>query len=291
MSRTLLLSSPTTRWLDAWRSLMTRIGQLAEHAHRFVESTSVMGSDFHGLSNKMFIPQLQQVHNELKAFLQSYGTKIPSEARTRLEYLLETGFEFYRSPSGPPGMIALATSLSIIRTEVDPFMHDTDLPMVHIAERAFLHLQRLIVADADVRAKWQRAFAAGEVECEKLGGVQLLHHGIYAVKSNAAGERTDLVLGTRFALTPKIQRSVDAMALTEWKLVRGPARLDAAVEDARGQATRYATGSLAGFEISSVRFLVTVSEDMLDEKQDETIGAAAYRHVNIAVNPTTPSRS
>ena len=291
MARTLLLSSPSTPWLDAWHSLATRIGQLAEHSHRFVESTSVMGSDHHGLSNKMFIPQLQQIHNELRAFLHAHGAKIPSEARTRLQYLLENGFEFYRDPSGPPGMIALATSLSIIRTEVDPFMHDTDLPMVHVAERAFLHLQRLIVADVDARARWQRAFAVGELACEKLGGVQLLHHGIYAVKSNAAGERTDLVLGTRFALTPKIQRSADAMALTEWKLVRDPAKLDDAITQARGQATRYGAGSLAGFEISSVRFLVTVSLDVLDEKPDETIGAVTYRHINVAVDPSTPSHS
>jgi hypothetical protein len=270
---------------------MTRIGQLAEHSHRFVESTSAMGSDYHGLSNKMFIPQLQQVHNELRAFLHAHGAKVPSDALTRLEQLLETGFEFYKSPSGPPGMIALATSLSIIRTEVDPFMQDTETPRIHIAERAFLHLQRLIVADANVRMKWQRAFADGEVECEKLGGVHLLHHGIYAVKSNAVGERTDLVLGTRFALTPKIQRAVDAMALTEWKLVRDPHRRDDAIAQAREQAIRYADGSLAGFEISSVRFLMTVSQDWLDEKQDEMIGRHTYRHVNIVVDPSAPSRT
>src|SRR5215831_18709108 len=158
MSRTILLSSPTTPWLDAWRSLVTRIGQLAEHAHRFVESTSVMGRNDHGLSNKMLIPQLQQAHNELKAFLHAHGAKVPHEAATRLRYLLDTGFEFYRDPSGPPGMIALATSLSIIRTEIDPFMEDTELPRVHIVERAFLHLQRLIVVVPDVRAKWQHAF-------------------------------------------------------------------------------------------------------------------------------------
>jgi hypothetical protein len=48
---------------------------------------------------------------------------------------------------------------------------------------------------------------------------------------------------------------------------------------------------LAGFEISSVGFLVTVSEDVLDERPDEQIGTTVYRHVNIAVAPSTPSRS
>ncbi len=33
-------------------------------------------------------------------------------------------------------------------------MHDADAARAHIAERAFLHLQRLIVADDAIRKKW-----------------------------------------------------------------------------------------------------------------------------------------
>jgi hypothetical protein len=285
-----IMSSPTTPWLAAWRSLMTRIAALTEHAQRFIAAASVLGLEIIGLSNKLLIPQLQQTHSELQAFLHAHGSKVPAEARARLERLLKVGFEFSQSPSGPKGMVALATALGVIRTEVDPFMQDTESPRIHIAERAFLHLQRLIVADAVVRTTWQQAFATGELACERLGGAHLLHHGIFAIKSDAAGERTDLVLGTRFALTPQIQRAAEAMALTEWKLVRDASGLEDAVADARRQARRYAAGSLAGFEISSVRFLVTVSDDVLIEVPDEVVGGVTYRHVNIAVAPRTPSR-
>lgn len=45
------------------------------------------------------------------------------------------------------------------------------------SKRAFLHLQRLLAVDADIRAKWKGAFEAehkGELSCEKLGAVHLL---------------------------------------------------------------------------------------------------------------------
>ncbi len=81
-----------------------------------------------------------------------------------------------------------------------------------------------------------------------------------------------------------------AMALTEWKLVRDSADLETVVGQARAQAVRYTAGSLAGFEIPSMRFLGIVSEDVLDERPDELLGPVKYRHVNIAVNPSMLSR-
>jgi hypothetical protein len=61
------------------------------------------------------------------------------------------------------------------------------------SERAFAHLQRSIVADEEIQRKWLCAFGKGEVACEKLGGVDLLSHGIWAFKVDARGARTDLV--------------------------------------------------------------------------------------------------
>jgi hypothetical protein len=281
-----------TTWYDEWETIASRIGALNQVANAFVASVQFHHKgDYHGVADTMVIPSLQAVHGDLKAFAQRHFGALPPGVDERLRQLMEVGFQFYMSPQGLTGTVALAASLAMIRTEIDPLMRNNDLQRVHIAERAFLHLQRLIVADVDFRSKWQAAFAAGEVACEKLGGAHLLHHGIYAIKSNAAGERTDLVLGDRLAITPKLRRSSDAMALTEWKIVRNRAYLGAVVDDARGQALRYAEGSLAGFEISSVRFLVTVSDDVLAERDDELVDNVTYRHVNIAVDPSTPSRS
>ena len=64
-----------------------------------------------------------------------------------------------------------------------------------LVERAFIHLQRTIVVDHDIRKKWKSAFNTGEIACERLGAVHLLSHGIWAFKADALGERTDLILG------------------------------------------------------------------------------------------------
>jgi hypothetical protein len=122
---------------------------------------------------------------------------------------------------------------------VEAHLPDHDAQHAHVAERAFLHLQRLIVADPYVRRTWQEAFESGEVECEGLGGCHLLHHGIYGVKANSAGERTDLILGTKLVVTSELRRAADAMAVTEWKLVRDASNLDAVLDGARNQLARY----------------------------------------------------
>jgi len=281
-----------TTWYDEWESIAARISALDRVANAFVASVQThQKGDYHGVADSMIIPALQAVHGELTAFAQRHSSTLPRRADERLRYLLEVGFKFHMSPQGLTGTVALAASLALIRIELHPLMQDNDLRHIHIAERAFLHLQRLIVADPEVQTKWRTAFMNGEVACERLGGAHLLHHGIYAIKSNSTGERTDLVLGTRLAVTSNTRRGADAMALTEWKIVRDPSRLDSKINDARGQAARYAAGSLGGFEISSVRFLVTVSEDVLAERPDEVSGDVTYRHVNIAVAPSTPSRT
>src|SRR5258707_13086277 len=62
-------------------------------------------------------------------------------------------------------------------------LSDTQEVLRSRADRAFEHLQRMIVADSDYKAKWQAAFDRGEEACEQLGAVHLLLHGIWAFKA------------------------------------------------------------------------------------------------------------
>lgn len=61
---------------------------------------------------------------------------------------------------------------------------------------------------------------------------------------------------------------------------------------AKNQAKRYSKGSLSSLELSSVRYLVIVSEkhvkDLPSEINEDNL---IYRIVNIAYNPSTPSKS
>jgi hypothetical protein len=79
------------------------------------------------------------------------------------------------------------------------------------------------------------------------------------------------------------------MALTEWKVA---ATQPEAVEKAGAallQARLYSVGALAAFEIRSVRYLVVVTSDRVALPDDVSSDGVTYRHINVAVSPSTPS--
>jgi hypothetical protein len=159
-----------------------------------------------------------------------------------------------------------------------------------LTERAFAHLQRLIVADPEVNDKWQAAFLKGEPACEGLGGAHLLMHGIWAFKAYSKGERTDLVLGESLKVTEEMRSAATALVLTEWKLVREDQELETKMQQAKEQTKIYSDSSLAGFELETVRYLVMVSRKRM-KIENETVdeGGIRYRYINIAVAPLAPA--
>jgi hypothetical protein len=79
--------------------------------------------------------------------------------------------------------------------------------------------------------------------------------------------------------------------LTEWKVVRKASDLGTQADRAFVQAKLYGIGSLAGFELSSRRYLVIVSEDRLDMPSDRSESGVDYQYKNIAVKPLSPSKA
>jgi hypothetical protein len=159
------------------------------------------------------------------------------------------------------------------------------------SERAFVHLQQLIVANPSIRASWKTAFDEGEVACERLGGAHLLLHGIWAFKAHGPGARTDLVLGEAVTDAAAVERVADALVLTEWKLVRKEADATSIAEQARSQASHYGAGLLSGIELADYRYIVLVSLRGLPKLVDVTEGGTTYRHVHIAIAPPSPSKA
>ena len=153
------------------------------------------------------------------------------------------------------------------------------------SELAFMHLRRLIVADNEYREKWQAAFTAHETHCERLGAVHLLWHGIWAFKVDAAGGKTDLVY--QEPLTTGSTPVALGMVLTEWKRADGSP--EAAYGEARRQAAGYTGGILAGVELASHRYVVVVTKRQVEPPPDIIEAAVTYRHINIAVEPASPS--
>ena len=153
--------------------------------------------------------------------------------------------------------------LAWLRAEIDYHLSDFESVAKRLSERAFVHLQQLIVADDVVRSRWQAAFEAGETACEKLGGAHLLLHGIWGFKVNGPGARTDLVFGEPLGSGIAPERVAEVLVLTEWKVVRQPTDSIALAERARSQAQAYAVGIMAGIELSSYRYIVLVSQKKL----------------------------
>ena len=192
---------------------------------------------------------------------------------------------FNGSELGWPGIVKRAGLLFSIRAELEYLFADRESVIKALASRAFAHLQRSIVVDRRIAESWRSAFKKKEPICEKLGAVHLLLFGIYAFKVDAIGERTDLVFGTPANLL-EAGRIAEALVLTEWKLVRQPSELGAKIKEARAQADAYAGGSLAGLELSSRRYLLMVSSEVMRDLPSELPGGpVTYEVVNIAVNP------
>lgn len=179
--------------------------------------------------------------------------------------------------------------LMILAAEISHAMTDQSEQIRSAAELGFRHLQQLIAVDDDARRKWRDAFAgAGETGCERLGGVHLLWHGIQAFKAHADGGRTYLAFAEPITTTG--EAGVQGLVLTEWKKGK---TVDAAKQwaAARRQAGLYAVGALGGVELRRYRFAVFVSEKAVTPPADVVEGEVTYRHVNIAVDPDTPSKA
>ena len=156
--------------------------------------------------------------------------------------------------------------------------------------RAFLHLQRSIVADPVIRERWRQAFAGTERECETLGSLHLLQHGIWAFKASGRGEATDLIYDEPRLIETDERRASAGIVLTEWKKVNSLTELDAKAQAALGQARRYESDILAGIDIASTRYLVMISEDMMPMPSRVIDGDLTYEYRHVAVNPSTPLR-
>jgi hypothetical protein len=96
--------------------------------------------------------------------------------------------------------------------------------------------------------------------------------------------------GGKLTLTPQIETAAEALALTEWKVVRNPAEFPAKADEAYKQAKLYGVGTLAGFELQTKRYLVLVSSGRLEMPADRVDSGIAYERVNIAVKPSVPSK-
>jgi hypothetical protein len=279
-------------WRTDWLALHDRIEGVEQAANLYIRALRVSSEDPYAVRRKVFRSEFQALEQIIREFREAHGRALPSTAVATLDRFIKThGPLLANNDLDNFGhTVACVTALSGFRAELRFQLTDRGATLLRITERALIHLQRTLVADTAAREKWQGAFATGEIACEQLGAVHLLLHGIWAFKTSAAGERTDLVYGEPIS-NFEVAAAADALVLTEWKVVRNSSELSEKLTSAEAQARLYSQGILGGLELSDSRFIIVVSRDRVILPLDSEVSGVFYRRRNIAVVPSTPSRS
>lgn len=280
-------------WRTDWLALHDRIEGLEQSADLYLRALKVSNEDPYAMRRKVFRPAFHSLVESIEGFRDAYRHALPATAVATLDRFLKDHEALLANTEldNFGHTVACVTVLSGFRGELRFQLTDRSAALLRLSERALIHLQRTIVADPEVRAKWQSAFADGETACERLGAVHLLLHGIWAFKTSAAGERTDLVYNEPSIDGDAAAGVAEALVLTEWKLVRSTSELPAKLAAAEAQARLYSQGILGGLELSDSRFLIIVSQERLQLSPDNEAEGVIYRKRNIAVAPASPSRS
>lgn len=277
-------------WRLDWHRHEERLASLERATLAVLRAQAVTADDPYGAIGRL-LTEWRVVAKDLKVFRDSNASAIPAPALVQIEALAGEAILSGANISGIPGLSAYLAIFSAFRSRFAFQLTDAETRAVSATERAFVHLQQLIIVDESVQSRWSAAFEKNEVRCEALGAAHLLLHGIWSFKVDGAGARTDLVLQETTLNVHAIERAAEALVLTEWKKVADPRTAVRVATGARTQASLYASGVLSAIELRRHRYIVLVSKDRLPAIPDEESAGIVYRYINIAVSPSTPSKA
>lgn len=288
-------------FLEQWHALGSRIRGVVRAGQLHAQFLAVKNTDSYGRA-KQLRDHCLSILVSLEQFGDSFSASLPPPAVDAINRCLSKeadisvakllGIEASDAGGTREEKVSAAlVMLAAFETEITFLLSDVQAAIRARTERAFQHLQRLIVVDLATREQWKGALKEGELTCEKRGAVHLLLHGIWAFKVGAAGERTDLVYQQPAGGLLDEGRYAEGLVLTEWKTASSDADAQKQFMIARDQAKRYAQGVLAGSELTAFRYLVAVSSKHITVPADVHDGSVIYRHINLAVDPEPPSRA
>ncbi len=260
-----VLSKRLEAWIQTANLVLTHIAHVGAHAER---ANVAVGHE--GLAIRDAIDQLD----------------LPEALRAEIDRIKNRLDNIVKVTSGGYIVANCLVGLSALRVPLDQHLRTSEEPRRRLVDRAFLHLNRTLMVDELARERWKEALS-NEPHCEQLGAVHLLSHGVFAFKADAGTGRTDLILGEPVRVNEEVE-SVEAMVLTEWKVVR-ESDAGAKATEGRTQAERYASMELAGFELRRHRYIVLVSSKPEVMPASETVRDVTYHFVNIAVERDRPS--
>ena len=281
-------------WYHEWQALRARIQGLLDAGEFFYSALQHSSADDQSVRKKILLKNAEILFSGLNDYLESYRSALPEKALESLERFLNQteikDFNFNPNRGQIRGHVQFAlTSLAAFQSEFSYVISDTQAIALRITERAFVHLQRSIMVDDNIKENWMIAFDIGETKCEKLGALHLLLHGIWAFKAHGEKGRTDLILNEPLPDLTMIEKTSTALVLTEWKVVKNKNELEAKIKEAFKQTKLYVTGVLGGIELTNYRYLVIVSAKSMKMPSDLIENNIVYRHINVPVNSETPS--
>ena len=281
---------------EHWGKIRSHIVGLRNSAAVYADFNAGSKNDMFG-SHKILGKHCQEIWEIIKKFMENHQVDIPQSAAERIQKFDvtlinslsdETNREVYAQAmrSAVIGLISLEATISFL-------LEDEQENIRRRSELAFTHLQRSIAVDETIRKKWDKAFCEGEVNCEKLGAIFLLQHGIFAFKINSEGARTDLVYAE--VNLNKETENVGGLIVTEWKKISENKEAKAKFREAVEQLKAYSEGPLSGLELRSRRYVILLSETELSgaQKPDDIVDESGLliRCINLSINPETPSRA
>lgn len=282
----------------SWKNISIRINALLSASNTLFNALKIENTDNN--ANSHLYKEFVKVYEEIQKFISNFKESLPEHIANTLNNFIKYNhekFEFNLSPSMRKANLnevkPIIILLASLEAEVSFFINDTQAHIIKSVEVAFAHLQRLLIVDKTYQAKWQEC--RNEPEFEKLGGVHLLLHKIWAFKVDGGNERTDLALSTPIQESDPLLNSVDGLVLTEWKkhdLKKHKNDYSALITEAKKQALLYTFGSLYALELSNYCYLVIVSEKSLNiplEACTFSENNIKFRVINIAYNPNIPS--
>jgi hypothetical protein len=278
---------------DDWKAISTKIKSIRDVMATHSQLLLQVGTE-HG-EFSWICDSLDNTFDEIKIFKNNFIDVLSAKARECLEDFINKKENFFHNQDKRVGNTrARCAAMSIFEAEMSYIIHDVQVRIRKTVEIAFAHLQSLIVADESSRNTWsfkdQPDKGLIEVNFEKLGGAHLLHHKIWAFKTDSNGEKTDLVLAEYIDSGYNLYQSVDGLVLTEWKVFRKNDQLEKVILEGIAQASIYKRGSLAALELSNYCFIVIVSEKRLViDNHTRHMNGVTYRVVNIAYNPDPPN--
>lgn len=158
-------------WRSQWAVLSRRMDGLVAGSRFLIEINSGPRpiNAVEGVGKQFLVPAAKRLFSDLEAFASVHASQLGGatcdflkESFERIRSMAGNFDELSRTISGLTGMIAL-------RAEFEGMMADSDFPRRALVERAFMHLQRSIVADSECQRRWQLAYEDGEPACERSG--------------------------------------------------------------------------------------------------------------------------